>query len=102
VFLLPLLLKQAFTYSLWFREDHPQAHVWMREVVKRLEQDDAPFHWFTLFTETAALAHQRRQGMAKGLIEALDQTRACLQTLILPLYWGLARRQFFKGVQNRE
>jgi hypothetical protein len=77
--LLPLLLKQALTYSLWFREDHPQAHVWTREVVKRLEQDDAPFHGFTLFTETAALAHQRRQGMAKGLIDALDQTGADFQ-----------------------
>src|ERR671914_2851106 len=77
--LLPLRLKQALTYSLGFRDSHPQAHVWTCEVVKRLEKDDAPFHWFPLFTETAALAHQRRQGMAKGLIDALDQTGADFQ-----------------------
>src|SRR5438067_13785942 len=65
--------------SVGFRDSHLQAHVWTREVVKRLEQDDAPFHWFTLFTETAALAHQRRQGMTKGLIDALNQTSADFQ-----------------------
>jgi hypothetical protein len=77
--LFPLWLEQALTYSVGFRDSHPQAHVWTREVVKRLEQDDAPFHWFTLFTETAALAHQGCQGMAKGLIDALDQTGADFQ-----------------------
>src|SRR5919108_3247151 len=77
--LLPLRLEQALTYSVRFRDSHPQAHVWTREVVKRLEQDDAPFHGFTLFTETAALAHQRCQGMAKGLIDALNQGGANFQ-----------------------
>src|SRR5207249_9737675 len=78
--LLPLLLKQACTYSLWFRDSHPQTHVWTREVVKRLEKGRAPFHLFALFTETAAFAHQRRQDMAKGLIDALDQTGADFQS----------------------
>ena len=77
--LLPLRLKQALTYSLGFRDSHPQAHVWTCEVVKRLEKDDAPFHWFPLFTETAALAHQGCQSMAKGLIDALNQTGADFQ-----------------------
>src|SRR5687768_3103457 len=74
--LLPLRLEQTLTCSLGFRDSHPQAHVWTREVVKRLEKGDAPFHGFTLFTETAALAHQRCQGMAKALIDALNQTGA--------------------------
>src|SRR5215471_18897405 len=56
------------------------------EVVEGLKEHHASPHLGAILTEAPALAHQRRQGMAQGEVETLEQTRAdrqpqCLEAL---------------------
>src|SRR6516165_7898866 len=53
------------------------------EVVEGLKEHHASPHLGTILTEAPALAHQRRQGLAQGEVETLQQTRADRQSQCL-------------------
>src|SRR5262249_8024350 len=69
------------------------------EVVEGLKEHHASPHLGAILTEAPALAHQRRQGMAQGEVETLQQTRADRQPQLLEVF-GTAADTVDEGLET--
>ena len=69
------------------------------EVVEGLKEHHAPPHLGAILTEAPAFAHQRRQGMAQGEVETLQQTRADRQPQFLEAF-GTAADTVDEGLET--
>jgi len=69
------------------------------EVVEGLQEHHASPHLGAILTEAPAFAHQRRQGLAQGEVEPLQQTRADRQPQCLEAF-GTAADTVDEGVET--
>ena len=71
-----LLCYQAFSRSLFFWQQDPQAQMWSGEVVVATPKQNSPAHLHALFTKRPTLSDQRSKGMPQCLIDSFNQARA--------------------------